>query len=229
MSAGKTEFRLALNIPKEEANRIIQQYLMANGFEQQQRGNVFFYYSRKNGSLRAFEYYLNDYELLVFAYFGTFEAPQKLEGMLEGFQKQNYRNEIMALFGEINRIEQYQQVSNMQTAGAWASGMQPTYGNHIGNNGYVNTNSTNPNIFIEENERKKERYTILGFVVAMIVLLLSCLDVKCGAVIICLELWCAMQGLKTRKKGFAIATILMAVLSIGFLILYEISTAMSSY
>ena len=227
MSAGKTEFKISFNVPKEDVNRVIQQYLMANGFEQQQNGNTYFYYSRRNGSLRTFEYYLNDYELLVLAYLGTFEKPQKLEGMLEGFQKQNYRNEIMTLFGEINKIGQYQQTPNTQMYEMPISDMQMPYGSNMGNTGYANTNSTNANVFIEENERKKERRTIVGFIVAIIGLLIACAGVSYGAIIIFWELWCASQGLNTKKRGFAIATIVMAVINLIILILGTIGKMIS--
>lgn len=224
MSAGKTEFRINFNVRKEEVNRVIQQYLMANGFEQQQNGNTYFYYSRRNGSLRTFEYYLNDYELLVLAYLGTFEKPQKLEGMLEGFQKQSYRNEIMFLFGEINKIGQYQQTPNTQMP---ISDMQMPYGSSMGNTGYANANSTNTNVFIEENERKKEKNTIIGFIVAIIGLLITCAGVSYGAIIIFWELWYASQGLNTKKRGFAIATIVMAVINLIILILGTIGKMIS--
>lgn len=75
------------------------------------------------------------------------------------------------------------------------------------------------NTFMEENNKKQETMVTIGFVMAIVGLLLSFVGVTYGVILIILEYYFAIQGLKTTKRGFAIATIVIASVSILGIIL----------
>lgn len=63
MSTGKSEFRLTFHVAPEEINRVIEQYLSANGFAMQQKGNAVYYVSKRGLSEKRFEYYIDGNQL----------------------------------------------------------------------------------------------------------------------------------------------------------------------
>ena len=58
---------------------------------------------------------------------------------------------------------------------------------------------------------------VAGFVISIVGLLLSCFGITFGVLILALEIYFAIMGLKTSKKGFSIATFVLSGLS--FLVL----------
>ena len=74
----------------------------------------------------------------------------------------------------------------------------------------------------------KETMVIVGFVMSILGLVFSCFGVTYGAILLVLEFYFAIQGLKTSKKGLAIATLVLAGLSILILIGYIVLIALFS-
>lgn len=218
MSQGKTEFRVTFNAAPEEVNRIIQQYLSANGFAREQKENANYYVSKTGLSQRRFEYYINGNQLLVLAYMGTYEKPQELEGVAGALPKQAYKNEIAMLFQEINRIGEVQKENSYQRGINQGSNYQGSINQGSSNQvNYMDHSGTNA--FAEANNKKNETWATVGFVISIIGLLSSCVGISFGIFLIIFEFWCASVGLKTKKRGLAIATIVLAIVSILIIVL----------
>ena len=83
-------------------------------------------------------------------------------------------------------------------------------------NGQPVNNSLNS--FVEQGNKKKETGAIVGFVLSLVGLLLSCFGIYYGVILIVLEFYLAINGIHTKKKGLAIAGIVLASLSIVILL-----------
>ena len=229
MSQNKTVFQFQVNSNMAAVDNTIRNWLAANEFKFQPKPNANYYAYNDPWvkGKRGFEYYINNNIVTILAYVGTFENPMELEGLVGAMGKQAYRNELEPLVQEIKRIEsegapamqavpqQAVQTNAPQPGQAMQPQPQPMQQPQPGGN--VNT-------FIEENMKKKENLVILGFVLSIIGVLISCVGVSFGAILIILEFYCGVQGLKTRKKGMAIATIVLASINILILIMSIVLT-----
>ena len=110
-----------------------------------------------------------------------------------------------------------QQGMSMQQGAPMQQGMPPQQG-------YIPPQNS-ANQFVEKSRKTRENWTIAGFVISLVGLLLSFFGITYGAIIIVLEFWCGFQGLQTKKKGLAIATIVLAGISVLLLILSIVYTA----
>ena len=68
--------------------------------------------------------------------------------------------------------------------------------------------------FQDETDKKKEKMCEIGFWVSILGLITSFFGVMYGVIIYILTFYFAVNGLKTRKRGKAIATIIISIISI---------------
>ncbi len=81
-------------------------------------------------------------------------------------------------------------------------------------------------MFEESTNKSREKFAIIAFVMSLIGLVLSCLGFTYGVALIIMEFYFAFLGIKTKKKGLAIAAIVIAGVSILILIAEIILIAM---
>lgn len=207
MSQGKTEFKFVVNVDMNMVETVIRNWLYVNKFalKQELGSTVYAFNDPILKGKRGFEYYINGNEVKILAYVGTYKKPQALEGVVGAVLKQSYKNELSPLFEEIQKLEN----------GA-AVNVNPIYDAAMG----ASAQDSSLNTFMEKNNKSQETLVIVGFVMAIIGLVLSCFGWTYGVLLLVLEFYFAIQGLKTSKKGLAIATIVMASLSILILIGY---------
>lgn len=223
MSQGKTSFKFIVNADISLVEAVIRNWLAANKFSYAPESGLNYY--KFNDPIlkgkRGFEYYINGNEVTILAYLGTYKKPKALEGFVAAVMKQNYRNELAPLFEEIKKLEGGSAVnagasaaySTTQTEGNTAAGQASTGAQATG---AVHNDSLNT--FMAQNQKKQETLVIVGFVMSLIGLLISFCGVTYGVILLILEYYFAIQGLKTKKKGLAIATIVIASVSIVFFI-----------
>ena len=72
--------------------------------------------------------------------------------------------------------------------------------------------------FVRATNEKYEKLAIAGFVISIVGLLLSFVGYTYGIVLYILEFYFASCGIRTKKKGFAIATFVLAGLSVLILL-----------
>lgn len=219
MSQGKTVFKFNVNADSSLVEATIRNWLTANKFSFDPKSGLN-YYAFNDPMLkgkRGFEYYINGSEVTILAYLGTYKKPQELEGFVAAVMKQDYRNVLAPLFEEIKKLEGGGAVNTAATAAystTQAEGNMAASQTNTGAQatGAVNNNSLNT--FMEQNQKKQETLVIVGFVMSLIGLLISFCGVTYGVLLILLEYYFAIQGIKTKKKGLAIATIVIASVSI---------------
>lgn len=88
-----------------------------------------------------------------------------------------------------------------------------------------NENNDFTQSFQAETDKRKETVCEIGFWISIIGLILSFFGMMVGVIIYILDFYFAYNGLKTRKKGKAIATIVMSIISI-VVIIFQILLAL---
>lgn len=78
---------------------------------------------------------------------------------------------------------------------------------------------------VELKNKKKECRVIIGFVVAVLINKVLIIDLFWGGVLSILSYYLAIQGLKTKQRGLAIATIIIVSVGIGLYIFVRIFAA----
>ena len=73
--------------------------------------------------------------------------------------------------------------------------------------------------FKNENQKKQETMCEIGFWISIFGLLGSFAGIMMGLLVYVLDFYFASQGLKTRKRGKAIATIVLSIISILIVII----------
>ena len=202
MAQGKTNYTFTVNAPIQTIHNLMQNFLNANGYKANNKDGVV-YYSYYDGiwGYRFLEYYVNGNQLTVLAYIGSFKKPCLLDdGMVAMASKQDYKSRLIPLFNAINELNNN-----------WGMTPQMMYDNAV----YSNTQT---NQFTADVNKSKEKMAIAGFIISIVGLLLSCFGVYFGAVIVALEIYFAVSGLKTSKKGFSIATFVISGLSVLIII-----------
>lgn len=244
MSKGKSEFKFNINADPTMVEAVIRNYLVTNKYGPITKPGANYYLSTDilNGN-RSMEYYIDGSEVTILAYMGTFERPQNLEGFVGALPKHAFRNDLNSLFEELKKLEY---AGNMQPYAAqpnptaqqpYAAQPNPTvqqpcstqpnqttplYTAQPYGNGQPVNNSLNS--FVEQANKKKETGAIVGFVLSLFGLLLSCFGIYYGLILVIIEFYLAINGLHTKKKGLAIAGIVLASLSI-LIILAELVLA----
>ncbi|MBQ7955268.1 MAG: hypothetical protein IJ282_05910 [Lachnospiraceae bacterium] len=233
----KTIFQFTVNAPADTINQVVQGWLGANGFSFQPKEGANYYYFNDPmvKGKRSLEYYIHGTTVSIVAYLGTFEKPKALEGFVGAIPKQMYKDDLASLFKALEQLNNgapaqaapvadvapqaqpadAQAITETQAAPQAADAQPaPAY-----NPTPVPSAQQAIQSFTAENEKKKENMVIIGFIMSIVGLLLSCVGFTYGVILIVLEYYFAIQGLKTKKKGLAIATIVLASVSIAVCIL----------
>lgn len=228
----KTIYQFTVNAPEETINQVFQSWLAANGFgfQPKQGANYYCFNDPMVKGKRSLEYYIHGTQVTIAAYVGTFEKPKALEGFAGAVSKQMYRDDLTSLFKALEQLNAYYgqqspgdmaQQQNMSQQNI-AQPYSPSFNNPAS---AVNTQQIAQG-FMAENEKKKENMVVIGFVMAVLGLLLSCFGFAYGVILIMLEFYFAIQGLQTKKKGLAITTIVLASVSIVFLLFALVLSAL---
>ena len=195
MANTKSEYRFTVeNV--QRAEQIIQDYLSANKFTKIHiEGMNYYQINDFMIGKRGFEYYISGNDILIKAYLGNYQKSSELDGFVGCAGKIPYKNSLQTLFEQLQRT----------------NGTTPPP--------IMNTNN-NVNQFVEENNKKSETLTIVGFVLSIIGFILAFTRFTFGFIVYFVIFYLGIVGLKTSKKPFAIATIVIALLSILLTILY---------
>lgn len=142
----------------------------------------------------------------------------------------NYRNSLSTLFQEIENLNGGNTMNNNVNNGQMHfdpntgqplnqnMGQQPTVQpvNQMNNQQPQNSFSQT---FKNENQKKQETMCEIGFWISIFGLLGSFAGIMMGLLVYVLDFYFASQGLKTRKRGKAIATIVLSIISILIVII----------
>lgn len=145
---------------------------------------------------------------------GDFPLEQNSLNMLA----MDYRNSLNKLFQEINKLNN----GGMNMNNNFNNQNINNQMNYDPNTGQPINNNDNNNNFVQsfqdETMKKKERMCEIGFWLSILGLVCSFFGIAYGIFVYIMDFYFASQGLKTRKKGKAIATIVLSIISILFII-----------
>lgn len=238
MKKGKSNYSFVVNADVQSIHNLVQSFLGTNGFNAKCE-NGFTYYLQQDfmWGNRFFEYYVNGNQVTILAYIGTFKKPLLLDDSFAGsMPKQEYKKLLATLFNALNELNTagVQMNAGAQMNAGVQQDMYATYqqqdpyasGNMGAQPQYVDI-SQQTNQFAENVNSSKEKMAVAGFVIAVIGIVLSCFGFSFGWLIIALEIYFAINGLKTSKKGLAIATLVLSGISILILVVQIVLIAMS--
>ena len=211
MEKGRSEYSFNFTCDRNSLEQLIKGYLQANQFTEESNNNETYYKAGDKWikGLRFFKYNINENTVTITAWLANSFTGKDMpaEPNIE------YKNSLNSLFQEIAKLE-----SNGGII------MNKETNQNINNNNEIQNNSTNVNEFANnfENEikKKKEKLCNIGFWLSILGLLCSFMGISYGVFIYALNFYFASQGLKTKKKGKAKATIVISIISIIISILW---------
>ncbi len=233
MKKGKSVFNFVVNADEMSIHGLMQSFLSANGFvAKQESGYTYYLQQDLMWGNRFLEYYINGNQVTVLAYIGRANKPLLLDNSFAGsMPKQEYKKLLNTLFSALNELNanagqmgaQNVGAQNMGAAGTMYSGQQAQDMYSQPQQAQYMDISQQTNQFAQNVNKSKENMAIAGFVISIIGLVLSCFGYMVGAIIIALEIYFAVNGLKTSKRGLSIATFVICGVSILILIFQVIA------
>ena len=205
---GKTEYRFTIQ-NTQDAEQKIQSWLSANSFQQVQEDGVV-YYRGGDAMLgyRFFEYSINGSQLVLYAYLGSFKKPKALaDGLAGSMAIIPYKNALEPLIAALNNnTTEADSITSAQQIPVYeqpqrAVQQQNTYGE-----------------FKQATNKRNNTCAEISFWISLLMLLASFTGIIAGAIIVIFNYYLAVQGLKSDKKGKAIAAIIMSSISIIIII-----------
>ena len=243
LNYGKTIYNFQVSGDPAVVNNIVQGWLTANGFNLVNKFNeTYYYYNDAWHGNRCFQYTIEGNVLTVYAW--TIAIGNKFvmldSGAYNNMAGDAYKSALNSLFSEINLhcgpgMNQNQgmaQASNMTQDPGMAQAPNMTQDPNMAQNPYMAQNpgmyqnpyGTTPDssqfvdAFQKDITEKNDKLCVAGFVMAIIGLLLAFLGITYGIMLYILEVYFAIMGLKSSKKGLAIATFIIVGVSILIII-----------
>lgn len=224
MKKGKSTYQFPINVDPELARQTIMNWLSANSFELKEKDGKYYYqYYDPVIGRRLLEYYIQPGMVTINAYLGKFTKPYLLDDSFAGsVPKSAYKSALDPLFKTLasynapvgaDGISPQSDPYSPPVYAAEGAQTQPAAGNYAD--------------FADAADKRNEKLAIWGFVISIIGLLLSFVGYTYGVVLYMLEFYFAACGIKTRKKGLAIATFVLAGISIVILVLMIFINALS--
>lgn len=234
MKKGKSTYTLQFMCDSNTVDQLMKNYISANGFViTEKKGEQYFRAGDQFMGYKGLTYSISGQTITINAWLDGALGDFPLEQNSHNMMAMNYRNSINTLFQEIQKLNNtgVNMNNNMN--------FDPNTGQPLNqniNNNQMNfdpntgqpINQTNVNQFAqtfqEETTKKQEKMCEIGFWLALFGLLCSFMGVAYGVIIYILNFYFASQGLKTRKRKKAIATIVLSIISI-LVIIMQIASA----
>ncbi len=203
MDKGKSKYVFAVNVPYQVIEDAIQNYLKKEKFELQNEDGVR-YYLHFDGvwGNRFFEYFIEGNQVTIYAYIGKYKHPKALDEGIMTQAKEAYCNSLSVLFHTLQMLHK-------------TEGDPERVEDCLPNMTYVGATVKSP----EDEEKANGNKAIIGFILSVVGLVLPCVGIQFGWIVIIVEFIFATAGLKSSKKGLAIATFVLAGIQTLFLII----------
>lgn len=215
MAKGRSDYSVEFNTDSETINKLMQSYITAENYKiHTKKGEQYFRTGNQIAGYRGLKYSIEGQVLTIEAWLDGALGNVSLEQNSMNIYAMNYRNSLNNLFQEISKLN--------KGGDSIMNNNQQNFDSMTGQSLSNNNQSTNSNnnttqfaqTFQNENKEKQEKLCEIGFWISIFGLLASFLGVTYGVIIYIMDFYFASQGLKTRKKGKAIATIVLSILSI---------------
>ena len=215
MKKGKSTYQFPINVDPNVAHQTIMNWLGANSFELKQKDGQYYYqYSDPIVGKRLFEFYLQPGMVTINAYIGKYKKPYLLDDSFAGsVPKSAYKQILAPLFQTLSSYNVPGQPGDVSSA---APGNGSPYGGAA--TGWPQPAPNDYGDFAGSAEKTNEKLAIAGFVISIIGLLLSFVGYTYGVLLYVLEFYFASRGIRSKRRGFAIATYVVAGVSILILV-----------
>ena len=215
MAKGRSKYSIQFNSDSATVNNLVQSYLNAEGFKlHEKKGEQYLRAGDQMMGYRGFKSSIEGQTLNIEAW---------LDGALGDFVLEqnnmmaiNYRNSLNNLFQEISKLGSEGVNMNNQNLNNNVQNVEQSVQN--------NANQFAQN-FQDETMKRKEKLCEIGFWISICGLLGAFGGVAMGLLVYIMDFYFASQGLKTRKRGKAIATIVLSILSILITIIQLLAVA----
>lgn len=221
MEKGKSTYQFPFSVEPELVKQTIMNWLGANGFTLKEKDGNYYYeeYDPISGR-RLFEYYIQPGMVTIYAYIGKYKKPYLLDDSFAGSIPKSAYKEMLAPL--LQTLSGY----NMPAGGNGQPGADPAAAAYqvqpnadaVSTSGGAQPGSGNYEDFANAKSKSQEKLAVWGFVLSIIGFLLSFAGYAFGLVLYMLEFYFAACGMKTKKKGLAIATFVLAGISIVILL-----------
>lgn len=229
MKKGRSNYNIVFNTDNNTINNLVQSYLQSSGFSiYEKKGDKYYRAGDAMIGYRGFNYNINGNALNIEAWLDGALGDFPLEQNSLNMMATNYRDSLNNLFQEIEKINNGGNIMNNQNNSQM--NFNPNTGEPINQNMNNQQNQVNNNFaqsFQDENMKKKEKMCEIGFWLSILGLLCSFFGVAYGIFVYIMDFYFASQGLKTKKRGKAIATIVLSIISILIIIIELIVVANS--
>ncbi len=215
MKKEKSNYTLQFECDGNTVNQLMQSYLSANGFVlYEKKGEQYFRAGNQMAGYRGLTYFIANQTITIYAWldgtFGQFPLEQNNFNILA----MNYRNSLSTLFSEIEKLNG---VNNNINYGQ--VNFDPQTGQPINQNYEQQPQNSFSQTFKNETQKKQETMCEIGFWFSILGLVASFAGIAMGLFAYVIDFYFALQGLKTRKRGKAIATIVLSIISILILLI----------
>lgn len=223
MKKGKSIYQFPFSVEPELVKQTIMNWLGANGFTLKEKDGKYYYqeYDPISGR-RLFEYYIQPGMVTIYAYIGKYKKPYLLDDSFAGSVPKSAYKELLAPL--MQTLSGY----NMPAGGNGQPGADPSAAagaayqvqpnaSAVSSTGGEQMGAGNYEDFANAKSKSQEKLAVWGFVLAILGLILSFAGYTFGLVLYMLEFYFAASGMRTKKKGFAIATFVLAGISIVIL------------
>lgn len=220
----KTEYKFNFSVDASIIENTIQLWLVANGFSKYEKDELNCY--RQGDALvqgyKFFEYYINGNELSILGCIGSVKHPKSLDNKFVGVLAiAPYRKLISNLLEELKKVNEKGGNSDDSNVKNETTQSQNDNLNPQNQNNKQDDMQSAINKFKDQNNKTWGNWTIFAFVMSILSLIMSIFGYMFGVIIIILVYYVAINGLKTTKKGLAIASIAITSVSL-FIIFLEI-------
>ncbi len=223
MKKGKSTYTLQFRCDGNTIEQLMQSYISANGFTFiEKKGEQYFRAGDQIMGYRGLTYSISGQTITINAWLDGALGDFPLEQNSLNMMAMNYRNSLSTLFQEIENLNGGNITNNNVNQNNGQLSLNPQTGQAINQQQPVQNQFSQS--FKNENQKKQETMCEVGFWLSLFGLLCSFMGVAYGVIIYILNFYFASQGLKTRKRGKAIATIILSIVSILLIIFQLIST-----
>ncbi len=247
MNKGRSTYTFQINYDPSVANDLLQAYIQGNKFVLQNKDGEQVY--RAGDAMlegyRYFNYFINGQTITVQAWFKGAFGDMPIEQNSLNMLAMNYRNSLGKLFQEIEKLNNGGTNMNNNNGMNFDPNTGQSLNQNMSNNNEMNLDPNTEQLlnqgyqqpmnqnygqpiqqnnqfvqsFQDETIKKQEKMCEWGFWLSIFGLLASFVGVAYGVIVYILNFYFASQGLKTRKRGKAIATIVMSIISIIIIVL----------
>lgn len=237
MKKGKSIYTFKLNCSPNLADNLIQSYIQANKYSlQSKNGEQFFKAGDAMLWYTYFNYDISGQTLTIYAWLKGLLGPVAIEKNSLNMLAMSYRNSLNTLFQGIAKLNSSEEISNKESlndhnyvnASAMANQNNNQTTSYASTVQAVKNNTQQPiqnapdelaKTFQEETMKKQEKMCEIGFWLSIGGVVCALGGVTYGILVYIMDFYFASQGLKTRKRGKAIATIVLSIISILITIL----------